>query len=311
MTAFYNYSEPFSCECRAFGRLQEAGHEELATKCYGYLFLDEGHERTVMEQFKDLDLSFNGSIYQPGDDELRARFLGKDGRLPPIRGIVKEFGPIADTLRAKDMRKLLRDVVKLQQLGIINLDVSDRQIIGGKFCDFSVALTTPHFITTPELNPHLTPEWISAMEYETFKFSINDYWDFDEMVKLWNREREDQRDISVYAFPDGHGCHVKYNLRSTPARERVYSLVDPRRYDWKAGALERRTSGRRTRGGSRGKSGRAISKNRRTLDAKPPRWYYHCSSKRAAMLRDNNHGCWSTSLQWNIKDGFIFPTYIT
>ena len=35
MTAFYNYSEPFSCKCRAFGRLQETSHENLAVDCFG------------------------------------------------------------------------------------------------------------------------------------------------------------------------------------------------------------------------------------------------------------------------------------
>jgi Kinetochore Sim4 complex subunit FTA2 len=43
MSAFYNYSEPFSAECRAFGRFKESGHEELAIQCFGYVLLDEEH----------------------------------------------------------------------------------------------------------------------------------------------------------------------------------------------------------------------------------------------------------------------------
>lgn len=43
MGAFYNYMDPFNCEYRAFGRLQEADREELALKCFGYLLLDEEH----------------------------------------------------------------------------------------------------------------------------------------------------------------------------------------------------------------------------------------------------------------------------
>lgn len=34
MGAFYKYMDPFNCECRAFGRSQEAGCEELAIKCF-------------------------------------------------------------------------------------------------------------------------------------------------------------------------------------------------------------------------------------------------------------------------------------
>lgn len=231
MSAFYNYSEPFSCECRAFGRLQEDGCDELAVRCFGYLLLDEEHERAMMNQFSHLDLEFNGNIEYPGAEDMRSRFLGKDGRPPPIRGIVKEFGHGDEDLRTRDVRRILRDVIRLQQLGIIDIDVAHRQLIGGKLCDFSTAITVPHFVTTPELNPCLTPEWISAMEFETFQFSINDYWDFDEMVRLWNEEHENRKNkISVHAFPGGHGCQIKYDLRSTPSRERVYSLVNPPRW---------------------------------------------------------------------------------
>lgn len=270
MSALYNYSEPFSSECRAFGRMQEAGYDDLAVGCLGYLLLDEEHEHAMMSQFSDLGLEFNGNIERPGDEDVRSRFLGKDGRPPPIRGIVKEFGPGDETLRARDMRRILGDVVRLQQLSIIHIDVADRQIIGGKFCDFSIAITVPHFVTTPELNPGFTPESISAMKFETFQFSINDYWDFDWMVLLWNEEHEDQKDISFHAFSGGRGCRVKYDLRSTRSRERVYSLVDPRLYDWRTSAgspensatesLSGRKSGRRTKGNSHGRPRGAISK---------------------------------------------------
>ena len=186
MSAFYNYSEPFSCECRAFGRLQEAGYEELAIKCFGYVLLDEEHEHTMTTQFSNLKLEFNGDIEYPGGDDMRSRFLGKDGRAPPIRGVVKDFGlEDEENLRTTLVRKILRDVIKLQQLGIIRIDVATRQIIDDKISDFSTALTIPHFLTTPELNPRLTPEMICAMELETFKLFISDYLDFDEMMFDW------------------------------------------------------------------------------------------------------------------------------
>lgn len=86
MSAFYNYSEPFSYECRAFGRLQEAGNEELAVSCFGYLLLDEEHERALMNQFSHLNPEFNGNIEYPGAKDMRSRFLGDDGRPPPPQG---------------------------------------------------------------------------------------------------------------------------------------------------------------------------------------------------------------------------------
>ncbi|EFY84239.1 hypothetical protein MAC_09717 [Metarhizium acridum CQMa 102] len=252
LNTIYNYAEPFNCECRSFGRLQEAGYEELSVKCFGYLLLDEEHERTMMEKFSDNELEFNGNVYDAGYDDIRASYAGKSGRPPPIRGILKEFGSEAKNLKTKDMRKVLRDVKRFHQLGIINLDVADRQLINGKLCDFSTAITVPHFITTPELNPHLPPIALPALAYETFLITINDYWTFDDMVRLWNLEHEDQKtEITVFAFPNGRGCRIDYNLRSTPSRDRVYTFVDPRTYNWKASVTSPGPATSRTRDGPR------------------------------------------------------------
>ncbi|KAG5929320.1 hypothetical protein E4U42_006301 [Claviceps africana] len=59
-----------------------------------------------MNQFSHLeDFEFNGSGEEPGCSDLCSRFLGKDRRVPPIRGIVKEFGQSDEelgTLRTGD-----------------------------------------------------------------------------------------------------------------------------------------------------------------------------------------------------------------
>ncbi|KAF7513252.1 hypothetical protein GJ744_010648 [Endocarpon pusillum] len=73
------------------------------------------------------------------------------------------------------------------------------------------------------------------MEFETFQFSINDHWEFDNMVEEWNDEKEDRKDqISVFAFPGGHGCQIHYNLGPNRSGERVFTFVDPRLYKWRA-----------------------------------------------------------------------------
>ncbi|KAJ4307126.1 hypothetical protein N0V88_000503 [Collariella sp. IMI 366227] len=229
MNAFNGYADPFNSECRAFGRLQETGHEELAIRCYGYVLLDEDHERTLMERFARVDFRGNGDC--PGQYDVRPLFPGRDGRPPPLRAVVKELGPTDEPLQTKSAQRILRDMIGLQQLGIINIDVAHRQIVGGKISDFSQAITTPHFITTPELNPSLAgTEWITALEFETFQFSICDFWEFDDMVFCWNDDHEgDPRNpVPTYAFPGGFGGLIPYNLRSTPSRARVYSLVNPR-----------------------------------------------------------------------------------
>ncbi|KAI0535861.1 kinetochore Sim4 complex subunit FTA2-domain-containing protein [Xylaria digitata] len=317
MSAFYNYSEPFSSECRAFGRLQETGYEELAVRCFGYVLLDEEHEHTIMTQFSDLKLEFNGDIDYPGAEDMRSRFPGKDARAPPIRGVVKEFGlQDEENLGTTVVRKILRDVIKLQQLGIIRIDVGTRQIIDDKLCDFSTAVTIPHFRTNPELNPHLTPEMICAIELETFELSINDYLEFDEMIFDWNLEYADEKGrISVYAFPDGRGGRHKYNLRSRATKECAYTFVDPRKYDWRTyptsvGAsrkevTRRRWSGRISKSGGHENPQGVSSRIRRHLRARPPVWYYEYDSKLAKCSE------WATPfsdwMDWDYKDGLMFP----
>lgn len=312
MSAFYNYSEPFSCECRAFGRIRESGHDQVAVRCFGYLLLDEENERAIMNQFSHLRLSFEGNFDYPdyaGQMGLRSRFVAKGGRPPPVRGIVKEFGHNPTNLRSRDAQRILQDVTRLQQLGIIHIDVADRQLINGKLCDFSKAFTVPHYITTPELNPRLTPAWISAMEFETFQFSINDYWEFDDMVRIWNEEHDTK--ISVYAFPNGRGCKTKYNLRSTPSRRRVYSFVDPRTYDWKTsdaspGKKAPPVLHQDSKSTEKSMCSKVVrSKARRRLDARPPRWYLDCTNEVALGLKVTTS--FSTSLDWEFKDGLMFP----
>ncbi|OTA95559.1 hypothetical protein M434DRAFT_379259 [Hypoxylon sp. CO27-5] len=275
MTTFANYSEPFNCECRAYGRLQEAGYEDLATKCFGYLLLDEEHERIMMDKFSHLELEFNGNMMYPGLETVRSHYLGKNGREPPIRGIVKEFGQSNENLNTRFAKKLLEDIIKLQQLGIFNLDVAHRQIIDSKISDFSTAITVPHFMTTPNLNPNLTSDQISGMEFETFQLSSNDYWAFDLMIQQWNNNH---RKIEAYAFPGGTGCQTKYDLRSKSSRK-FYTLVDPRK-----------------RGGVSKKQKRA-------------RWHYTCDDTKAAILRLRSQ--FSDYNAWDFdKDGYIFPQCI-
>lgn len=288
MSAFYPYAEPFSCECRAFGRLQETGHEDLALKCFGYLLLDQDNERAIYSRFPDTN--FNGDMDYPAGDENRRRFLGRDGRPPPLRGIVKELGHQADEseLQSAVATKILGDIRLLQQLGILNIDVATRQIFNDKLCDFSTAITVPHFVTTPELNPSLTPQMRAALELETFWLTNDDYLAFDNMLFDWNLQyAKDKGTIAVRAYPGGHGTPLlrRYELRNVAARERVFTHVDPRRYNWK-----RRTKGTPVR-----------------LRANPPFWVYSCGDPPwlANKLRNSNQS--NGTLSWEYKDGLIFP----
>ncbi|KAI1736957.1 hypothetical protein F4680DRAFT_245873 [Xylaria scruposa] len=263
------------------------GCEALAVRCFGYVLLDEDHERALDERF---GLSFDGDVDDFGGDEMRTRFLGKDGRAPPIRGIVKQFGRVEDEekLRPAFFRKVLGDVRRLQKLGIMHLDVATRQVVDDRFSDFSTAITVPHFLTTPELNPGLTPDMRSVMEFQTFTWAMADYLEFDEMMFSWNNDYADQKgSISVRAFPGGMGCRHHYQLRSKAAQEYVFTFVDPRRYDWR-------------------RRPRAENKSRRLRRARP--WFYDCRDDRTLTARLKRREPFDVRVvHWDYSDGFIFP----
>jgi len=183
--------------------------------------------------------------------------------------------------------KLLGDIKRLQQLGIIRLDTGARQLVGGKIVDFSQAITVPHFVTTPELNPYLTPKMLAAMEYETFQHSRNDYLFFDEMMCQWNYDYAKEKGaMDIYAI---YGRKIstssqRYELRKRAAQERAFTYVDPRRYDW-----HKRTN------------------KRLRLRKTPPMWIYYCGDKPALANRVREYTELMPLASWTYRHGVIHP----
>lgn len=327
MSAVYNYMEPFSAECRAYGRLQETGHEELAVRCFGYVLLDEQHEQAMMTQCGLDSWSFNGDAgtagYAEGEQQNRVRFLGRAGRPPPLRCIVKAFGreQEEESFRPRLARQMLRDIIRLQKLGIMQMDVAIRQIIDGKIGDFSTAITMPHFITSPELNPHLSPAMIEAMRKATFEHCTNDYLDFDSTIHEWNREFSKEKGcMSIEAFPGGRGCpqHPRYNLRTKPARQPLYTFVDPRKYArWttnpcrkETATLKRRWSGRISKSAQRqAVRGTGAKPQPPPLTARPDLWHYDYVEKDEAWATKTRAAVITIPhrLNWTYRNGFLFP----
>lgn len=272
MNIFAEYSEPFYCECRAYGRLKETGREDLTVKSFGYIFLNEEHERIMMKQFGNHSLYFNGSMDNESSDEWnRCRFVGKDERAPPIRGIVKELGQGTENLTTPLAKSLLKDIKEFQRLGIISLDVALRQVINGKLSDFSQAITIPHYRTNPELNPNPLPPKLACLIWpDIFSFSSRDYWNFDDMVNEWNEDNNGN--IKVYANPGGKGCDPKhqYNLR----KKTMYTFVDPRKLE-------------------------GVKKKR-----KREMWVIQADED---MIRRFRGGRGGVHLFWGLRDGYIVP----
>ncbi|KAI5925861.1 kinetochore Sim4 complex subunit FTA2-domain-containing protein [Camillea tinctor] len=332
LSAVYNCSDPFNNECRAFGRLQEAGCEELAVRCFGYVLLDEEHERAMMTKFNYNKFSFNGTSDDAGffDEEQRLVYPVKNGRPPPFRCIVKAFGKHinvfkGDVLRQGAARQVFQSIIKLQKLGIIGSDTRIEQLIDDKLCDFSMAITLPHPSTNPELNPHLSPEMIHAMEKATFAHCVTDYLQFDTMIREWNMDYGRERGrLSIEAFPGRRGCcriKTRYNLRGgTAAEGPIYTLVDPRRYHWTANqvsggasalpASQRRHSGKISKVVAHQSVCSRDSKDLlRKPTARPDLWLFQCKEEDKEWSDHMVSHVWGApyDLQWECKGGYLFP----
>ncbi|KAK6384939.1 hypothetical protein LTS17_002502 [Exophiala oligosperma] len=320
-TAFGNHAEPFNCECRAFARLQESGHEDLAIRCFGYVLINEEEEKEMVDRF---EVSFDSEEvcgFPAHMGKQRARYPGKrSGRGPPLRAIVKAFGKVDAPFNASVAKKMFRDIVQLHQLGIASLDVANRQLVDGKPSDLSQALTTPNFIMTPELNPLLSSEQVARLENETFRCCRTDFSRLEDLVYVWNNEHEKARDkIWIDPFPS----QSQRNLRKVPSRRNnlPYTFADPRLYDWRKSSLASDESegsitatakgGKRQRPGGAvdsvgGSRGSGAKKKQRRMDLFPARWYYECDDKEAADL-DRFQDSYPRLTNYEYRDGLIFP----
>ena len=304
MTALAQYSEPFYAECRAFGRIQEAGQEAIANKCYGYVLLDDEHECKLHRKFPvseddEEDWNFNGTpdSFRKSHD-FRGRFLDSRQRRPPVRCLVKELGQNPETLTLRLLKSGERDITKLHPRGIFYLDVHEAQMIDGKLCDFGTAITTPHPLMTPELNPNLSEQELGLMADETFRLARSDFWQLDNMVDRWKRDSPhaggpELKFRCIKPAPNDH------DLRPTKDRQALYTFADPRIYDWRLSSLSSTT------GMDNPSSGRSsiVASNGRWLP--PKRWYRDLGAIEEQRVR--TYGGYNPRLAWEYRDGLLYP----
>lgn len=129
--------DPFYNECRAFGRIIEAGlNGKIAVRCYGYITIPAARE-------EELEQRFHVSAWdRPGKEDAKPVAQRR-----PLRAIVK--GLLSDDdapLTAKAVTKILRDLKRMRRLGVYPMDVQARNYKGGLLVDMGVAITAPHFL---------------------------------------------------------------------------------------------------------------------------------------------------------------------
>ena len=127
------HSDPFYNECRAYGRLREAGLDgKVAVRCHGYTTLSPAIESELEERFGVTE--WERDDYE---DPIEQR--------APFRALVKDL--IEDDVRLthRVFKKMKKDLVEIRKLGIYPSDIKRTNYKKGLLIDFSSAITEPNY----------------------------------------------------------------------------------------------------------------------------------------------------------------------
>ncbi|PHH89296.1 hypothetical protein CDD83_6338 [Cordyceps sp. RAO-2017] len=187
--AFHN--DPFFAECRAYGRIKEAQAKGMlkrgvAVRCEGFL-LPRDEDKKFLERkgvdFEEQDVAESGDDDSCGggvDDQKekeqkdfvdRPQKLRKRRGSRPVRAIVKELASTESGVKARSLRRILRDIRLLSRPKIYNRDVCKDNFRNKKLVDFGSSWTEPHCI-------------LEADEDEAAETRVEDLVMFDEMVAI-------------------------------------------------------------------------------------------------------------------------------
>jgi len=156
----HGHMDPFFNECRAYGRLIEKNvNGKVAVHCYGYLMIPANREDELRNRFGVTTWNRPHEEYSKPASERQ-----------PFRAIVKDLVTEDVPLTAKTAKKMLRDLRRMRRFEVYNMDIQARNYKGGRLVDFSVAMTTPHYLFV------IKPAW----RKEDYKY--DDLRSFDHML---------------------------------------------------------------------------------------------------------------------------------
>ncbi|KAK1771498.1 kinetochore Sim4 complex subunit FTA2-domain-containing protein [Phialemonium atrogriseum] len=227
----YDHWEFFINECRAYGRLKEAGREDLAAKCHGYFFLKEEDEKVLEDKY-----GLDPSAWDI--DDARKDASSKDGQYRPIRVLVKDFVPGDIDFHPRQIPRMLQDLISIQNLGLVVGDMKRDAYVNGVLVDFSHSMTTPHPAITPGMAPGICDRLVAE---QAFHNSRGDFQEFDWIIDYWNNNDGLKRGfiwhraLANYRYVGK--IRSKDPAKKIPRAHKLDGLVsrcNPRVYDWKA-----------------------------------------------------------------------------
>lgn len=132
--------DPFFCECRAYGKIQEALADGTLTSspavpCYGYIYLSEADEQLLESRGIYL-----GGNYSDSEDEH------PPAQKQPLRALVKKLGSSKSGVTVRKQGKIYTGILQLNLLKIYNRDIRADNYSDGLLVDFGSSMTEPHIL---------------------------------------------------------------------------------------------------------------------------------------------------------------------
>ncbi len=206
--------DPFFNECRAYGRLIEKNiNGTVAVRCYGYLMIPANKEDELRERF-------GVTSWNRPDKE----YLESTSRRQPFRAIVKDLVIEDVPFTARIAKKMLLDLRRMRSFEVYNMDIQARNYKGGRLVDFSVAMTTPHYLFV------IKPAWRKE-DYQYDDLRSFDYMLDEAKIVTLNRATPNRECLRKLRPRDNKGRVIKQtSIRRRKAIEReIESLTEGRR----------------------------------------------------------------------------------
>ncbi|KAJ4328867.1 hypothetical protein N0V84_000655 [Fusarium piperis] len=145
---FEKHFTPFENECRAYGRLKELGREHLAVKAYGYVVMPVTEVLTQKLRLLESKYKYTKKIAKNEGDTTANMGIVKDWVDRVVTGptLDCEFDQAAhdEICQVRHFPRMLRDLHRLHESGIVVRDLGIWQYMNGVLIDFSMAWTVPH-----------------------------------------------------------------------------------------------------------------------------------------------------------------------
>lgn len=228
--------DPFNCECRAYGRLEETGRQLLASRCYGFVILGQDEEDDVVSR---CSFEWNRRPAQ--------RKLG-------LRCLVKELMPAGEHFQGHMLEQMRKDLIGLHTLGIVVYDLREDNYMMSKIVDFSQAHVVPHHDLDMSIAPS-TAKWVIW----------RDLVGFDGIVSSWNKQHPTEQ--YDHPFMPTFAYRVKMRDKQSISKRRSEAGLQDKhllatRYDWKGEIKLRKSIGQALKSTSTPASSTRISKPR-------------------------------------------------